>query len=463
MANKHLSVCSFNCRSFKNSACVVNDLCNQHDIVLLQETWLLPNELDLLNNVHCDFYSVGSSAVDISSDVLVGRPYGGTAILYRKSLANSIKFIDSVESRIIGAQFDTSIGPLLLLNVYMPSNYNDDGSLEMYIDCLSKLQALLVDSTAAHTLIVGDFNCSNKSRFFPYFAEFALDNKLVMSDINRLTDVFTYVSDDGRNMSWVDHILCSSLVDNLLLDLNIIYDVIISDHKPLSFKIQCHTQLSESSTISDVASDNNCFRVPIWNTCESSTLHYYSEHLDRLLQNVTVPLDVMTSAPRDASYLSNINKFYEDIMSCVSCAISDVIPTRECSISAFNVPGWNTFVREKHEAAREAFVIWLDCGKPRFGPYFENMKRTRALFKLALRYCKNNVEQLKADACAESLLDNDNRKFWNQVYKISNNKSTSYVNSVGGVTGSSDIADMWKKHFEKLYSSGADSKYRVVF
>jgi len=37
----------------------------------------MPNELDLLNNVHCDFYSVGLSAVDISSDVLVGRPYGG--------------------------------------------------------------------------------------------------------------------------------------------------------------------------------------------------------------------------------------------------------------------------------------------------------------------------------------------------------------------------------------------------
>ena len=75
-------------------------------------------------------------------------------------------------------------------------------------------------------------------------------------------------------------------------------------------------------------------------------------------------------------------------------------------------------LKGKHEAAREAFVIWLDLGKPIFGPYFENMKRTRALFKLALRYCKNNVEQLKADACAESLLDNDCRKFWNNVIKV---------------------------------------------
>jgi hypothetical protein len=48
----------------------------------LQEHWLLPNELGLLANTHCDFYGVGNSAVDICSDILVGRPYGGTAILY---------------------------------------------------------------------------------------------------------------------------------------------------------------------------------------------------------------------------------------------------------------------------------------------------------------------------------------------------------------------------------------------
>ena len=40
------------------------------------------------------------------------------------------------------------------------------------------------------------------------------------------------------------------------------------------------------------------------------------------------------------------------------------------------------------------------------------MKRTRAVFKLALRYCMNHVEELKADVCAESLFDKDPRKFW---------------------------------------------------
>jgi len=88
-------------------------------------------------------------------------------------------------------------------------------------------------------------------------------------------------------MSWVDHIVCSSLVDNLLFDLNIIYDVIISDHKPLSFKILCNTQLSKDSTIYDVATDNNCFRVPIWShlhfTITVNTLISYLKMLQFLL------------------------------------------------------------------------------------------------------------------------------------------------------------------------------------
>ena len=76
-----LRIVTFNCRSVKNSMHDVTRLCETHDTVCLQEHWLLPNELCLLNNIHSDFYGVGSSAVDITTDVLVGRPYGGTAIL----------------------------------------------------------------------------------------------------------------------------------------------------------------------------------------------------------------------------------------------------------------------------------------------------------------------------------------------------------------------------------------------
>jgi len=40
----------------------------------------------VLNCIHPDFLFYGLSALDIGSDILIGQPYGGTAILYHKTL-----------------------------------------------------------------------------------------------------------------------------------------------------------------------------------------------------------------------------------------------------------------------------------------------------------------------------------------------------------------------------------------
>jgi len=106
-------------------------LCDDYDVVLIQEHWLLPNELDLLHNVHFDFYGFGTSAVDETSDLLIGRPYGGTAILYRKTFADKITKVDTGTSRITAVQLRLTVGTLLFINVYMPTNYGDDDSHEL--------------------------------------------------------------------------------------------------------------------------------------------------------------------------------------------------------------------------------------------------------------------------------------------------------------------------------------------
>ena len=151
--NSFIRLCTFNCRSFKNSLPAIVDLCNSHDIVLLQEHWLLPSDLGLLNVVHAEFQGVGLSAVDVSNDILVGRPYGGTAIFYHKSLANAITVVDSDESRIAGICVETSDGPMLILNVYMPTNCNDDASLELANVKCEKLKTKF-DSYASFSVIL---------------------------------------------------------------------------------------------------------------------------------------------------------------------------------------------------------------------------------------------------------------------------------------------------------------------
>ena len=127
--------------------------------------------------------------------------------------------------------------------------------------------------------------------------------------------------------------------------------------------------------------------MPVWNFCDHSTLVYYTDYLDKLLQQIPVPSMAFNS--NISSVL--IEQLYRDVFACISKAVVDCIPTKQHSLNDFNVPGWNTHVSEKHDAARKAYVSWLEAGKAKLGYYFDCMKRTRAMFKLALRYCRNHV------------------------------------------------------------------------
>ena len=79
-----LNVCSFNCKSIKTSVTELNDLCTNHDFVLLRETWLSRPELPMLSQINSSFTGYGIYSMDEESQILSGRPFGGIAIPYGK-------------------------------------------------------------------------------------------------------------------------------------------------------------------------------------------------------------------------------------------------------------------------------------------------------------------------------------------------------------------------------------------
>ena len=127
--------------------------------VFIQEHWLLPTELDTLNHMHRDFYGVGHSAVDVSKDILVGRPYGGTGILYRKYVAHCVSTVDTYDSRITAVTFNAVVGQISMMSVYIPTDYGTYDSYEQYADICLKIVALYEDSAAVNIVLCGDFNC----------------------------------------------------------------------------------------------------------------------------------------------------------------------------------------------------------------------------------------------------------------------------------------------------------------
>ena len=117
---------------------------------------------------------------------------------YIKRNMSPICPVESFDFRITAVKFATNIGPMLLASVYMLVDYGD---MESYVDVCSKLTAMYVDCDAIHFVVIGDFNCQPGSRFFEYYLQFAADNNMKRSDINRLTDVCTYYSDSGVHRS----------------------------------------------------------------------------------------------------------------------------------------------------------------------------------------------------------------------------------------------------------------------
>ena len=49
--------------------------------------------MHLLQNIHIEFYGDGISSIDTTEGILLGRPYGGLAVLWRKSLNTFVKVL----------------------------------------------------------------------------------------------------------------------------------------------------------------------------------------------------------------------------------------------------------------------------------------------------------------------------------------------------------------------------------
>jgi len=86
---RDLSICSYNLYGLNNGMSFLSELCNVNDIIFVQEHWLQPSQLHLLNNMNDNFVFYGKSSMDrnVCSGLLKSRPFGAVGVLWRKELA----------------------------------------------------------------------------------------------------------------------------------------------------------------------------------------------------------------------------------------------------------------------------------------------------------------------------------------------------------------------------------------
>ena len=438
-----LRIMSYNCYGLKSSLVDLYELCEQFDIIFLQETLLFKHELPVLSNIHPEFEGMGISAIDDTSHILAGRPYGGVAILIRKLLRPVCEFEFYDDTRMIGLEVKHLKERLYFINVYLP--YQCPDNYDLYAEYLGKISAIVEDCHSTKIAIIGDFNAAVGTTFEDELLELCTHHKLIIADYEkygRTSNQFTYVSNAHSSTSWLDHIICSFDFYSIISDLFILDKLPSSDHLPLC----CTCRFELDLEVSDSSGDDVIVPSTNYQWCKASDTEIENYRLSSQthLSEINIPDAVRCY---DTACVCNehkvqLNEYFSSICQALRNASIKSIPTSifKCS-SDYIVPGFNEYVRELHDIARSSYLVWRQSGKPRGDVTENDMRTSRLRFKYALRQCQNNDEIMRADALARSLYCKDSVSFWKGVRGMNCN-NIPLTTKVGDAVGSKNITQM---------------------
>ena len=117
---------SYNCRGLNVSKIpAIKELLIDCDVLLIQETWLLPHELNVFSKylIGYNFYGVSGMNSEVRYH---GRPFGGYYVLFNSALSHCIDFIDLNCKRLWCIKLRTPSYELYVFNVYLPCDTNNE-------------------------------------------------------------------------------------------------------------------------------------------------------------------------------------------------------------------------------------------------------------------------------------------------------------------------------------------------
>ena len=237
------SVCSFNVTGIKRepSQKYTYELLREHkiDILLLQETWLLESQSSILTNISADYAYTCRSGVDPKCDLIVGRPSGGVAILWHKSLSKCVKPVEINDNRLCAIEvLSENQRKTLIMCCYLPCDsgrINDIG--HDFLKCLDVIQMCMAKGDYDEILLGGDLNVDLKrntgnSKYLKQFCSIC-ELEFAWNHLNAQPG-FTYESYDGSSSSIIDHFLVSNPVWQNIRNVTVIDDVRnMSNHNPI--------------------------------------------------------------------------------------------------------------------------------------------------------------------------------------------------------------------------------------
>ena len=180
MANFNpLKITSYNCQGVKDrNYNYLNELFNNCDVLLLQETWLYNFEHSIFNNIlqPCQYHAI--SSMDEGNVVRHGRPHGGCAIIWHQNINLSVVPINTLSKRLCAVHIKGDTFDCIFASIYMPNDDNSNNSFEIFGDVLYEISTLISLYENSDIILGGDFNVDfsrNHSRNLNIFKHFLND------------------------------------------------------------------------------------------------------------------------------------------------------------------------------------------------------------------------------------------------------------------------------------------------
>ena len=446
------SFVSFNCYGVKNKIPYINMLCEQSDIIFLQETWLMPHETNFLDHVHSDFNNFSMSSVDAGS-LLIGRPYGGLSILYKKSLTINGNILTFDDERLLGFEILSENLKYLFINVYLP--YYSEENMHDFTMYMGKLESIVEESEVNGVVIVGDFNSNPRTEYYAQLQQLCEDQDLIISDTALLpADSYTHLNNSSLSKSWLDHCVMSQSLHHAITNIFIDNDISISDHFPLFVTIDFN------GLPKGIKQDHSMGTKIKWNfTKENKRNEFYEELMKDFDFDELSDFSFCQNRCNCIRHWSAIESRWSEFVKSVNRVGYAVFGNKKAKQPV--VPGWKTHLKDAYSESKSAFKEWRRCGSPREGPEAIRMRSFRARFKHAMRRCRQDEETHRANAMSRSLASGDVRAFWRGVAK--GDGAETRPDRIDGAVGDEDVADLWANKYGQVLNSLKDEELKKEF
>ena len=103
-----------------------------------------------------------------------------------------------------------------------------------------------------------------------------------------------------------------------------------------------------------------------WDNLRPDQVHEYAKCTNIELSQLIVPDGVRCRDPNRKSRIhqAEISEFHDSIICTLTACSQPLTVPNNRDIKQAIVPGWNEYVKEQHEPARDAYWLWREMGKP---------------------------------------------------------------------------------------------------